>query len=218
MKAHTILPGMTLLGMALALPLAAERDFLTADETDQVRLAQDPNERLKLYVHFAEQRLDLLKQMFASKKPGRSALIHDTLDDYSKIIEAIDTVTDDALKRKVAVDEGVTAVAKAEKEMLPVLKKFEESRQNDFSRYEFSLKQAIETTTDSLELSEEDLTARSTQVQTKAKREKEEIESVMQPKDLEEKKAEEKKAAADQKKQRKPPTLLRKGEEAKKQQ
>jgi hypothetical protein len=212
MKAHAIF-----LCFALALPLAAERDFLTADEADQIRVAQEPNERLKLYVHFAQQRLDLLKQMFASKKPGRSALIHDTLEDYSKIIEAVDTVTDDALKRKVAVDEGVAAVAQAEKQMLPVLKKFEESRPADFSRYEFSLKLAIETTADSLELSEADLSARATQVETKAKREKEEIEAIMQPKDLEEKKAEEKKAAADQKKQRKPPTLLRKGEEAKKQ-
>jgi len=217
MKAHAIL-----LCFALALPLAAaERDFLTADEADQIRMTQEPNERLQLYVHFAQQRLDLLKQMFASKKPGRSALIHDMLEDYSKIIEAIDTVTDDALQRKVTVDVGVAAVARAEKQMLPVLKKFEESRPTDYSRYEFSLKQAIETTTDSLELSEDDLKARSTKVLTKAEREKQEIESTMRPEDLKQQKAEEKKAAeaeaADQKKQRKAPTLRRKGEEPNKQ-
>ena len=204
-----------LLGLMQA-PLAAQRDFLTADEIDQVRIAQEPNMRLKLYVHFARQRLDLLQQMFASQKPGRSALIHDTLDEYTQIIEAIDTVTDDALKRKVAVDEGVAAVAKAEKEMLPVLQKFEESQPKDLSRYSLVLKQAIETTSDSLELAQEDLKTRSTDVDAKAKREKEEIEAVMQPKDLEEKKADEKKAADAEKKGRKPPTLLRKGEEIKK--
>jgi hypothetical protein len=99
--------------------------------------------------------------------------------------------------------------------MLPALKEFEESRPKDFGRYEFSLKLAIETTADSLELSEEDLKTRSTEVQTKVEREKKEIEAVMQPKDLEEQKAGEQKAATDQKKQRKPPTLMRKGEEKK---
>ncbi len=212
MKTSTIL-----LGLALALPLAAQRDFLTADEIDQVRLAQEPGERLKLYVHFARQRIDLLQHMFAQNKPGRSALIHDTLDDYTKIIDAIDTVTDDALKRKVAVDEGVAAVAQAEKEMLPVLQKFEESAPKDISRYQMSLKQAIETTSDSLELAQDDLQNRSKSVQAKEERDKKEIEAATSPKDLEEKQAEEKKAAAAEKKGRKPPTLLRKGEEVKKQ-
>jgi hypothetical protein len=193
----------------------ATRDFLTPDETEQLRLtALDPNARLKLYVVFARQRVDQLEQQFASSKAGRSILIHDLLDEFTKIIEAIDTVSDDALKRKLDIGEGMAEVVQAEKEMLAKLEKFQESAPKDLARYKFSLDQAIDATRDSAELSAQDLAERGREVEARDKKEKAEIEAAMQPKDLEQKKADSKKAGLDDegKPKRKPPTLLKKGE------
>src|SRR5450631_1325056 len=110
--------------LLLAFPLAAQRDFLTADEIDQIKEAQEPNLRLKLYADFARLRLDLVHNLLGKEKPGRSILIHDT----------IDTVADAASARHTDIAVGLAAVAAVEKAILPMLKQIEESRPKDLER------------------------------------------------------------------------------------
>jgi hypothetical protein len=197
----------------LALPLLAERDFLTADEADQIReTAQDPNARLKLYVHFAKQRMDLVKSMLSKDKAGRSILVHDALDDYAHIIDAIDDVVDDALKHQADLKIGLALVQSGEAQLLADLEKIRDSNPKDVARYDFALKQAIDTTSDSLDLSRQDVGKRTADVEAKEAREKKELETMTQTKDGDQKKTAEKKEADTQKK-RKVPTLRRPGEQ-----
>jgi hypothetical protein len=187
-----------------ALPGAPQQpDFLTASEVDQVREAQEPNARLSVYLQFAKARAAMIEQFVAQEKPGRGTLIKTALDEYVSIIEAIDTVTDDALLRKKEVDKGMAEVAAAEKQMLATLEKVAAGKPADLTIYRFSLEQAIDSTRDSMELALADLKTRAEEVQAKADKEGKERATS--------KEAEQKKDAGAEPK-KKAPTLRRPGE------
>ncbi|MCP5113630.1 MAG: hypothetical protein GY953_22585, partial [bacterium] len=195
--------------LALTPPAAAGRDFLTTDEADQIRLAQEPNLRLATYAQFARQRVDLIHHLMEKGKAGRTSMIHETLEDYTKIIEAIDTVADDALIRGVDIGEGIAAVAKEEEAFLAELEKVQEGEPRDIARYRFALEIAIETTADSLEINIEDLGDRSQAVTAKQKQERREREALMTPEMAEDRQEQAKQTQKkEEKEKRKAPTLL----------
>jgi hypothetical protein len=194
---------------AAGLIFAQDRDFLTANEVDQIREAQEPNERLLLYVHFARQRMDLLDQYLAKDKAGRSIFIHNTLEDYSKIIEAIDSVSDDALRRNQPLDKGLLAVSAAEKEFLDKLNKIQESAPRDFERYKFVLEAAIDATSDSRQLSMQDSKKRESELSAEDAKEKKEREAMMPSKEVAERKKDTQK---EDEQKKKIPSLYRPGE------
>jgi len=196
---------------ALCLAQDQDRDFLTPDEVEQIRDAQEPNLRLMLYVRFAKMRMDIIQNYLAKEKPGRSIFIHNTLEDYSHIIEAIDTVSDDALRRHKDIDKGLLEVLNAEKEFLDKLNKIEDASPKDIDRYKFVLTEAIDTTNDSREANMEDSKQRAGELAKTDQKEKKEREAMMPSKEVKSRKKDaEEQDPGEQKK--KVPSLYRPGE------
>jgi hypothetical protein len=196
-----------LLGLAAALAGQQSRDFLSADEADQIRATQEPNARLELYARFARERIDLVKNLLSRDKPGRSILIHNALDDYNRMLDAIDNVVDDALAHKRDVAPGLNAVSNQEIAIAGMLRKIQSSQPKDLDRYEFVLHDAIEGTEDSIAINREDLTDRALDLEARQKQEKKEA----QANKSDAQKAEEAKTQPAQD-QPKAPTLYRPGE------
>ena len=204
--------------LASVVPGRAQRDFLTADEVEKVREAQLPNDRLKLYALLARQRIDQLQRLLEKEKKGRSLQARELLEDYSNIIDAIDTVSDDALKRGVDIAEGMVAVTAAEQRFVGQLQKIKERAPADMDLYDIALKEAIASTSDSMELAKSDTGARAAKLTAEDKKLKEEAEQTIAAEDSRGKPVDEAKNGEakpeDAKPKRKPPTLLRKGEQA----
>jgi len=142
--------------LLLVLPLVSRaaaqrrRDPLNPLEIDQLRDAMmEPDDRLKLYVKFARDRLAKLEQMRADPKTtNRAQQTHDLLQDFLTIYEELDDNIDMYVGRKNDIRKPMKAVIEADTEFQSRLRALKDSANADpkeAQQYEFLLSDALET-------------------------------------------------------------------------
>lgn len=143
-----------LIAMALlmALPIAAQRkrDPLNPLEIDQLRDAMlEPEQRLKLYVTFARDRMNRLEQMRSDPKAAdRAQKTHEMLSDFLAVYDELNDNIDMYVGRKDDIRKPLKLIIEADTEFQAKLRSLKDAANTDTDearRYEFLLTNAIDT-------------------------------------------------------------------------
>jgi hypothetical protein len=110
-----------LVGVVLAGGSAAAQtrpDYLTPEEVNLVREAQEPDKRIKLFLEFAEQRLARFEEGLQSDDDHYQDLLRDRLNDF---INAID---DTAVSLELGLERGGVDLRKTREKLLVAVEGF----------------------------------------------------------------------------------------------
>jgi hypothetical protein len=154
----------------------SNNDALSPDEIDQIRdAAQEPGERLKLYIKFARQRLDTAEQSRTDPKvKDHAAAIHDELQDFLSIYDEMDENVDTYADRNDDVRKGLKAVIEADTEFQMKLRSLQEATaaSQDKDVYQFVLTNSLEDVDDGAQDHRELLAKQEEAAKHRKKREK----------------------------------------------
>lgn len=131
------------------------REPLTDKEIDLLRdAAQEPSERIKLYVGFARDRLVTLEQMRADPKvKDRADQTHDKLQDFLDVYDELNGNIDTFVERKADLRKPLKNLIEADTEFqakLQALKTSADANPQEEQKYQFLLATAVDTLNDSL--------------------------------------------------------------------
>ncbi|HSY98917.1 MAG TPA: hypothetical protein VK788_05420 [Terriglobales bacterium] len=125
------------------------RDPLNPLEEDQLRdAAQDPAERLKLYIVFARTRLTSLEQMRADPKvTDRAQQTRDRLQNFLDVYDELNDNLDTFVERKADIRKPLKAVIEADTEFqakLRALKSSVDANKDESKQYDFLLTNVLD--------------------------------------------------------------------------
>lgn len=144
---------MLMLAFAFARPVAAQRpekDYLSGVEADKIRDAETPNERIKLFLEFAQDRLKKFQYELEHPSPNKhTEMLNYLMNSYIGCVDDAADIIQVGLEHQDSIREGVDLMAARTKEFLPILEKIK-AEGPDLDVYKDNLDDAIEGTQDAM--------------------------------------------------------------------
>jgi hypothetical protein len=140
---------------AICIPVARARaleqkDYLSALEADKIRDAETPNERIKLFLTFADDRLRKFQYELEHPSPNKhEQLLNALMNAYSGCVDDAADLIQLGIQKQDNIRQGVDLMATRSKEFLEVLKKLS-SEGRELELYKENLDDAIEGTRDAM--------------------------------------------------------------------
>jgi len=127
---------------------APEKDYLSGYESDKIRDAETPNEKIKLFIQFAADRLKKFQyELEHPSQTNHTQQLNYLMNSYVGCVDdAADLMQDAALKQQ-NVRAGVDLIAGKTKEFLEILKKIQ-AEGKEIEVYKDNIEDAIEGTQD----------------------------------------------------------------------
>ena len=127
-----------------------EKDYLSDIEADKIRDAETPNERVKLFITFAEDRLKKFQYELDHPSPVKHAeMLNYLMNSYSGCVDDAADIIQVSLSKQENIRQGIDLMASKAKEFLDILQKYAASGP-DVQVYKENLEDAIEGTQDAL--------------------------------------------------------------------
>ena len=127
-----------------------QKDYLTSLEADKIRDAETPNERIKLFVQYADDRLKKFQYELDHPAANRHAeMLNYLMNSYIGCVDDASDIIQEGIEKQQNVRAGIDLMATKAKEFLEVLKKISADGK-EIDIYKINLDDAIEGTQDAI--------------------------------------------------------------------
>ncbi len=145
---------LALIGAPLALPRAQKADFLTEEEEEKLREAQDPSVRIGVYLDLAQARLerfDSFRERPADPKRDTGAFLDSILDEYVSINGELKNWIDYEYERSGDMRRGLRTLLQRGPKQLEMRRHFQQTPDRFTPAYQQTLHDAMDDLKDTLD-------------------------------------------------------------------